>query len=153
MVAAVVGSPGTPKRIEVMSPVVASTDAMPRRMAKASTGFILTMKGSISAMVAGPPSPGRMPTANPTAIPTIISEKVDQVKICVNPETKEVSNSNIGNVPRAKYQLASFPLEGEGWLRVRRLMVSCRSTLAAHPSPIKGGGDINKERTGNRHHL
>jgi hypothetical protein len=67
-------------------------------MAKASTGFILTMKGSISAMVAGPPSPGRMPTANPTAIPTNISDNVDQVKICVNPEIKDVNNSNIWSV-------------------------------------------------------
>jgi hypothetical protein len=39
-VAAVVPSPGTPKRIDVMSPVVATTECIPRRNAKASTGLI-----------------------------------------------------------------------------------------------------------------
>ena len=41
MVAAVVPSPGTPKRTEVMSPVVETTECIPRRKAKASTGVIL----------------------------------------------------------------------------------------------------------------
>jgi hypothetical protein len=76
MVDAVVGSPGTPKRIEVMSPVVAVTAAIPRRKAKASTGFIVKMKGSIMAIVVGPPSPGRIPTTNPTAMPTSMRPKV-----------------------------------------------------------------------------
>jgi hypothetical protein len=37
---AVMGSPGTPNRIEVMSPVVAVTAVIPRRKEKASTGVI-----------------------------------------------------------------------------------------------------------------
>ncbi len=37
---AVMGSPGTPKRIDVMSPVVAVTAVIPRRNEKASTGVI-----------------------------------------------------------------------------------------------------------------
>ncbi len=41
MIAAVVASPGTPNRIDVTSPVVATTECMPRRKAKASTGCML----------------------------------------------------------------------------------------------------------------
>ena len=41
MIAAVVASPGTPKRIEVTSPVVATTECMPSRNANASTGCIV----------------------------------------------------------------------------------------------------------------
>ena len=41
---AVMGSPGTPKRIEVMSPVVAVTAVIPRRKEKASTGVIVENK-------------------------------------------------------------------------------------------------------------
>ena len=41
MVAAVMPSPGTPKRIEVMSPVVAVTALEPRRNANAVVGSIL----------------------------------------------------------------------------------------------------------------
>jgi len=40
-VAAVVPSPGTPKRTEVISPVVATTECIPRRKAKASAGLIV----------------------------------------------------------------------------------------------------------------
>ena len=67
---AVMGSPGTPKRIEVMSPVVAVTAVIPRRKEKASTGVIWKIKGSIKARVTGPPRPGRIPTTKPMAIPT-----------------------------------------------------------------------------------
>ncbi len=41
IVAAVIPSPGTPKRTEVMSPVVAVTALEPRRKAKAVVGSIL----------------------------------------------------------------------------------------------------------------
>ena len=65
-------SPGTPNRIEVMSPVVAATECMPSRNANASTGLILNTNGSISASVAAPPMPGSRPTTKPSAIPTSI---------------------------------------------------------------------------------
>ena len=39
-------SPGTPNRIDVMSPVVAATECMPSRKANASTGLILKTKGN-----------------------------------------------------------------------------------------------------------
>jgi hypothetical protein len=99
MVAAVVGSPGTPKRMEVMSPVVFVTAAIPRRKAKAWTGFILTMKGSIRARVVGPPNPGRIPTAKPIPMPKSINPKVVPVKIWVRPKTKEFAISIIGRKP------------------------------------------------------
>jgi hypothetical protein len=99
IVAAVVGSPGTPKRMEVISPVVPVTADMPRRKAKASTGDILKIKGSIKANVVGPPSPGRMPTIKPTATPIIIRLKVDQLKTCSRPESKALINSIIGLYP------------------------------------------------------
>ena len=86
MVDAVVGSPGTPNSTEVMSPVVAVTAVMPSRKANASTAFILKTNGSISAIAVGPPSPGRMPTTKPTAMPTIIKLNVDQLKTCKSPE-------------------------------------------------------------------
>jgi hypothetical protein len=95
MVAAVVGSPGTPKRIEVISPVVFVTVAIPRRKAKASTDFILTIKGSIIARVVGPPNPGSIPTANPIAIPKSIRLKVVQLNIWKNPEMKALTISGI----------------------------------------------------------
>ncbi len=41
MIAAVVASPGTPNRIEVMSPVVVTTECMPSRKAKASAGCMV----------------------------------------------------------------------------------------------------------------
>jgi len=80
IVDAVVGSPGTPNRTEVMSPVVAVTAVIPNRKAKASTADILKMKGSIKAIAVGPPNPGRMPTTKPIAMPIHIKLKVDQVK-------------------------------------------------------------------------
>jgi hypothetical protein len=66
---AVMGSPGTPKRIDVMSPVVAVTAVIPSRKENASTGLMVKMKGSIRASVTGPPRPGRIPTRKPIAIP------------------------------------------------------------------------------------
>ena len=86
IVDAVVGSPGTPNKTEVMSPVVAVTAVMPSRKAKASTAFILKTNGSISAIAVGPPRPGRMPTTKPMAIPTIIKLNVDQLKTWRSPE-------------------------------------------------------------------
>ena len=80
IVDAVVGSPGTPNNTEVISPVVAVTAVIPKRKANASTADILKMKGSINAIAVGPPSPGRMPTTKPIAMPIIIRLKVDQVK-------------------------------------------------------------------------
>jgi hypothetical protein len=80
MVEAVVGSPGTPNRTDVMSPVVAVTAVMPSKNAKASTADILKMNGNIKAMAVGPPRPGRIPTTKPTAMPIIIRLKVDQLK-------------------------------------------------------------------------
>src|SRR5205807_1591546 len=52
IVAAVVGSPGIPNRIDVMSPVVAVTASMPSRKANASIGVILNTQGSMRASVA-----------------------------------------------------------------------------------------------------
>ena len=71
-----------------MSPVVAVTADMPRRKANASTASILKMNGSISASVTGPPSPGRMPTAKPITMPSIMSVKVVAVKTCARPAPK-----------------------------------------------------------------
>ena len=88
IVDALVGSPGTPKRTEVISPVVPVTAAIPRRKANASTADIVKINGSIKANVVGPPNPGNMPTANPTAIPISIRLKVDQTKTWLNPKTK-----------------------------------------------------------------
>ena len=88
MVDAVMASPGMPKRMEVMSPVVAVTADMPRRKEKASTASILKMNGSISANVTGPPRPGRMPTAKPITMPSSISVKVVAVKTCARPPAK-----------------------------------------------------------------
>ncbi len=93
MVAAAVASPGTPKRTDVMSPVVPRTEAIPRRMAKASTGFILMTKGSMRAMVAEPPNPGRIPTMKPIPMPMSIRENVPQVKICDRPDRNALSRS------------------------------------------------------------
>ena len=85
IVAAEVGSPGMPKRIDVMSPVVFVTASIPRRNANASTGFILRTKGSMRASVVGPPRPGRMPTANPMATPMSISPNVGQASTWASP--------------------------------------------------------------------
>jgi hypothetical protein len=71
-----VASPGTPKSTEVISPVVAVTTAMPRRNAKAWTGSISNVNGSISAKVTAPPRPGRIPTTNPIPTPRSISRRV-----------------------------------------------------------------------------
>ena len=73
---AVMGSPGTPKRIEVMSPVVAVTAVIPRRKEKASTGVIGKIKGSIKARVTGPPRPGRIPTMKADGNPQPTGERM-----------------------------------------------------------------------------
>ena len=76
--------------------MVAVTADMPKRKAKASTGVILKMKGSIKARAVGPPRPGRIPTQNPTAMPIIIRVNVEKVKTWKNPETNAWTISNIG---------------------------------------------------------
>jgi hypothetical protein len=80
IVDAVVGSPGTPNRTEVISPVVAVTAVMPSKKAKASTADILNTNGSIKAMAVGPPRPGKIPTTKPMTMPIIIKLNVDQLK-------------------------------------------------------------------------
>ena len=72
MVEAVDPSPGMPKRMEVMSPVVAVTAIIPSRKENASTASILSWNAnpSMRAMVTGPPRPGSMPTANPMRLPS-----------------------------------------------------------------------------------
>src|SRR5206468_5226799 len=95
IVDAVVGSPGTPKSTEVISPVVAVTAVIPRRNAKASTADILNTKGSISAIAVGPPRPGKMPTTKPITMPIIITLKVDQLKVNSRPATKALIISMI----------------------------------------------------------
>src|SRR5438128_1768214 len=102
IVAAVVGSPGMPKRIDVMSPVVLVTAAIPRRNANASTGFILKMNGSMSASVVGPPRPGRMPTAKPIRIPTSIRPKAGQPKTCASPVKVAWRNSINQDAPEPR---------------------------------------------------
>ena len=95
MVDAVVGSPGMPNRIDVMSPVVLVTAAIPSRNANASTGVIVKTKGSISASVVGPPRPGRIPTAKPMAIPISMRPKAGHVKTCTSPASEAWANSTI----------------------------------------------------------
>ncbi len=91
MVAAVMPSPGMPNKMDVMSPVVAVTAEMPSRNAKASTACILKISGNIRARVTGPPSPGKMPTTKPMAIPMSIRLNVCQTKTCAKPPTKASS--------------------------------------------------------------
>jgi hypothetical protein len=50
---------------------------MPSRKAKASTGVMAKIKGSIIAIAPGLPMPGRMPTTNPAAMPSNINMKVE----------------------------------------------------------------------------
>ncbi len=95
IVDAVVGSPGTPNKTEVMSPVVAVTAVIPKRKANASTADILKIKGSIRAIAVGPPSPGKMPTTKPMAMPMHIKLKVDHVKHWTRPEPKAPIISSI----------------------------------------------------------
>ena len=55
--------------------MVAVTTYMPSRKAKACTGSMAKVKGSISARLTEPPRPGRMPTAKPIAMPASIVTK------------------------------------------------------------------------------
>ncbi len=109
MVAADVASPGIPKRMEVMSPVVAVTASIPRRKAKASTGDILNTNGSIRASVVGPPNPGRIPTANPMATPISISPNVGQANTWTSPVRLAWNTSTIGAAPSASRPPAAAP--------------------------------------------
>jgi hypothetical protein len=68
-------------RMEVMFPPVFTTDAIPRRKQKASTGFIFIMNGSMIARVVGPPNPGKIPTTRPIRMPNSINPKAAQEKI------------------------------------------------------------------------
>ena len=99
MVDAVIASPGIPKRIEVMSPVVAVTAAIPSRKAKASTASILKINGSIRARVTGPPRPGKIPTTKPIRIPSIIRVNVVPEKTWNRPPMNAWSISIIGMNP------------------------------------------------------
>src|SRR5262245_15461420 len=99
---AVIGSPGTPNRIEVMLPVVAVTAAIPRRKEKASTGLIWKIKGSIRARVTGPPRPGRIPTRKPMAIPANCRTNAFQVKSWIRPWREASRISAIGGFQRAR---------------------------------------------------
>jgi hypothetical protein len=97
---AVMGSPGTPNRIEVMLPVVAVTAAIPRRKEKASTGDIEKIKGSIRASVTGPPRPGRIPTMKPMAIPANWRTNAFQVKSWIRPWRQASRMSTIAEFQR-----------------------------------------------------
>jgi hypothetical protein len=55
--------------MEVRSPAVETTDAIPRRKAKACTGSILKMKGNIRTNAVPLPRPGMSPTTSPMAMP------------------------------------------------------------------------------------
>src|SRR5579885_546386 len=79
------GSPGTPNRIEVMSPNMIDTDTMPSKKAKASFGFMLKVNGSMSASVVGAEIPGRMPMMKPMRTPSIISRKGCGARTWVKP--------------------------------------------------------------------
>ena len=90
-VAAESPSPGTPNRMDVMSPVVAATECMPRRKANASTGVIVNTNGSIRARLAAPPIPGRSPTTNPVPMPTSMRLKAFHWRTRTSPSTKASS--------------------------------------------------------------
>ena len=102
IVAAEVGSPGMPNRIDVMSPVVLVTESMPRRNANASTGVILNTKGSMRASVVGPPRPGRIPTVNPMATPISIRPNVGHAKTWISPVRLAWARSAIGGASGAR---------------------------------------------------
>ena len=71
-----------------MSPVVAATECIPSKKAKASTGLILKTKGIISAKVAAPPIPGSKPTQNPNPMPSIIRLKAFHCRTRKRPSMK-----------------------------------------------------------------
>src|SRR5262245_23767970 len=121
-VAAVVGSPGIPKRIEVMSPVVLVTAAIPSRNANASTGFILKMNGSMRARVVGPPRPGRMPTANPMTMPMSIRPNAGHAKVWSRPVNAERTKSVKQDGPETR---------GQGGLDLEELVHHRLDLLAA----------------------
>src|SRR4026207_349417 len=101
---AVMGSPGTPKRIEVMSPAVAVPAVLPRRKEKGSTGLIVKIKGSIRARVTGPPRPGRIPTEKPMAIPANWRANAFHVKSWVKPWRQASRISTIAEFQRGTRQ-------------------------------------------------
>ena len=72
----------------MISPVVAATECMPSKKAKASAGLILKTKGIIKARVAAPPIPGSRPTMNPKDMPTIIRLKAFHCKTKKRPSMK-----------------------------------------------------------------
>ena len=108
MVAAEMDSPGTPNRMEVMSPVVAVTASIPSRKAKADTGSMPNVNGSINASATTPPRPGRIPTVNPIAVPRSISGSVGQVKTWIRP-TASASSIGEDTNPRFARPLSSIP--------------------------------------------
>ena len=109
------GSPGTPKRIEVMSPVVAVTAVIPRRKEKASTGVIEKIKGSIRARVTGPPRPGRIPTMKPMAIPANWRANAFQVKSWIRPWRQASRISTIAEFQRGATATAAPPQKMDRW--------------------------------------
>src|SRR5205809_3196722 len=131
IVDAVVGSPGTPNKTEVMSPVVAVTAVIPKRKANASTADILKIKGSIRAIAVGPPSPGKMPTTKPMAMPMHIKLKVDHVKHWTRPEPKAPIISSIAirllSGQPQNFNQISFYL-------IRRLVLQFEYSVKCEPS-------------------
>src|SRR5262245_40670435 len=74
-----------PIRIEVRSPVVATTAATPISSANACEGGSPSVSGIKIASAADPPSPGRIPTTAPTTIPTANSPHSGQENTCTSP--------------------------------------------------------------------
>ena len=74
-----------PKRTEVISPVVATTECIPKRKANAATGGMSKTKGSIKARVVAPPNPGNNPTMNPMTIPRSIRGNAGYWKTAIRP--------------------------------------------------------------------
>jgi hypothetical protein len=66
-----------PKRIEVRSPVVETTDAIPNRKANACTGSMRKTNGNIRTRAVPLPRPGMMPTTSPMAMPMSMKLKDD----------------------------------------------------------------------------
>ena len=126
-VAAERASPGTPNRIDVMSPVVAATECMPRRKANASTGVILNTNGSIRARVAAPPIPGRRPTTNPVPMPTSMRLKAFHCRIRTSPSKNA---SSIAAPPGPVYTTGNAGGKMEG---------AAAGSMAATRSPAPQG--------------
>src|SRR5262245_5099089 len=133
---AVMASPGTPNRIDVMLPVVAVTAAIPRRKEKASTGDIGKMKGSIKARVTGPPMPGRIPTMKPMAIPANWRTNAFQVKSWIRPWRQASRISTIAEFQRRTRQPLRPGEDGPLVSRTRSSLRSKRTSEPRHEPPL-----------------